>query len=646
MRTTRATRGDWSRSFGVILVPPVLTLVLFAGAVRSSAGQAGTVAVVAENHWTSRVVAEMAARQERDGDMRVTVDHDRGRLAGFIEGDYQVLAWTDHPTTLTKSEWLYGFRRAELEPTAVFVGQAKLAVIVNRANPVAGLSAEQLQEILKESGRGLDWARVGGQGGRITCYGEPSRAGSRRLLRRACLQYETGRYHTRCYFPIREDFVECVDADDVVRRVRRDRGGIGFVLWTGESIEGVRVVPVSLEEGGPLVELEEGGRIQEEYPLSERLILYLHPTQPDAAVRFAAFATSPAGSEIAESFGLATPHTQRQAEGEARVRAMREGAGDRVSMIGIDAGRSAFHAAAVEYVRAKAAIQLSYGGVDDDVLSIRAFVRGGVDGHLLRELLVLDDRPSARAMEQHGEEWNALMPDEFCIAGRATAIIVNRANRLESLTMGQLKAIFSGEANDWRGIGETGLAVPGGQTTVPINRFSVPRTDPAAAVFVRHCLPASEVRGVTGQADTAAVVAAVGMDPNAIGIVDLASLPGGGLSPDALVRAGQTVRVVPIRHGAGELAQVVAPTPANIRSAMYPLSERVYLYVHPRASDVAKDFARFMATCGGSEATPYADPVRATMDAYVKGGLIPLGDAALDRVAKDEIEAAGDGDGN
>jgi hypothetical protein len=72
---------------------------------------------------------------------------------------------------------------------------------------------------------------------------------------------------------------------------------------------------------------------------------------------------------------------------------------------------------------------------------------------------------------------------------------------------------------------------------------------------------------------------------------------------------------------------------------MYPLSSRVYLYVHPKASDTAKDFAKFVATCGGSEAGPYADTVKAVMDTYQKHGLIPLADAAIERAAKDAAAA-------
>ena len=64
------------------------------------------------------------------------------------------------------------------------------------------------------------------------------------------------------------------------------------------------------------------------------------------------------------------------------------------------------------------------------------------------------------------------------------------------------------------------------------------------------------------------------------------------------------------------------------------------MYVHPEASETAKDFSNFIATCGGSEETPYADTVKMVMDTYHKHGLIPLADAAIERMIKDAMAAA------
>ena len=52
------------------------------------------------------------------------------------------------------------------------------------------------------------------------------------------------------------------------------------------------------------------------------------------------------------------------------------------------------------------------------------------------------------------------------MAGRAVAIVVNRANGLKSLTLGQVRAIFSGQVSDWEIVGGTGLSAQEGAGSV------------------------------------------------------------------------------------------------------------------------------------------------------------------------------------
>ncbi|MCP4428970.1 MAG: hypothetical protein GY803_31180, partial [Chloroflexi bacterium] len=153
--------------------------------------------------------------------------------------------------------------------------------------------------------------------------------------------------------------------------------------------------------------------------------------------------------------------------------------------------------------------------------------------------------------------------------------------------------------------------------------------DPATSVFGAECLARDKWRGVKSKKDSDAALVAVSVDPSAIAFVDLTSIPSGG----------QNVKVLPIQIGIGKKARIVPPTTENIKTAMYPLAQRMYLYVHPRASKTARDFAAFVATSGGSEANPYADTVKAVMDAYKKQGLIPLSDVAIKRVSTDAAAA-------
>ena len=283
------------------------------------------------------------------------------------------------------------------------------------------------------------------------------------------------------------------------------------------------------------------------------------------------------------------------------------------------------------------------------------------------------------------------------LAGRAVAVIVNPANKIDALTLAQLQAIFGGEVEDWGTLGDSKSQIKGSQ----IKPYGLRADDPATGIFEKECLERAKWKRVGIKKDSAEVVAAVSMDPQAIGFVDLAGIPatgqnvkilaiklGAGAPPTAFAEAtagrpalgatsprgggvAERAGAAPppafaeatagrpalgatsprgggVAERTGAAGRVYYPTPENIKNAMYPLSQRLWLYVHPQASDTARDFVKFIATCGGStsltagaaEASPYADTVKAVMDTYRKHGLVPLADAALERMAKDAMAEA------
>jgi len=587
-------------------------------------------------------VAKGFAKSDGDADLLSVDQWDNVRnINRFCAGDCQILF---HRSNLSpgecaqlKKQW----PEDSIQPEVFVLGWVRVAVVANRGNAARQVTLDHLRDLLKVEGKGTRWSDMGGSGGIVKCYGEGRDSTSRLVIRRACMML--GPEHPTGYRLYREDFEQCEDAEEVVKKVRADRNGIGFILYRGQPLTGVKMLSIARKEKETAVSLKEGEFIQEGYPLSDSLALYLRPDAPDAARDFCKYAISEAGAEIAANHGLVPPRQHAESVAEERFSLVKAGRGTRLSVLGAADGRSPFQDLTTEYVRAKAVVQLSYAAVDADVSSVGAFING--EGASVRELLVLGDKPSSRAMELHGEKWNSLGvdrdgkpdgtgPKEHMIAGRAAAIIVNPANKLESLTLGQVQAIFQGDVDDWAVIGGTELtppAGPGGRPgTLQINVFGLYPREPATAIFEKEGVPRNKWKRVKYKKDTAEAVAAVSMDLQAIAFVDLAAIPA----------AGQSVKILPIKFGQGEKARNIAPTAENIRSAMYPLSQRYFLYVHPKASDTAKDFAKFIATCGGSEATPYADTVKAVMETYRKHGLIPLADEAITRAAKDAMAEA------
>jgi len=151
---------------------------------------------------------------------------------------------------------------------------------------------------------------------------------------------------------------------------------------------------------------------------------------------------------------------------DKRMLLARSGVGPPIAIIGVE--EELARALAEQYVRAGQSARLIHKTVLSDVAGLGAFV-----GKLPPDMLLFGDKPSARALELHGEKWNALgrdkdgKPDgtgpvEHLLAGRAVAVIVNPANKLSSLSLGQLRDIFGGEVKDWNAIGSTGLTAGAG----------------------------------------------------------------------------------------------------------------------------------------------------------------------------------------
>jgi len=563
-----------------------------------------------------------------DGKVELRYGGSFAALERLAKGDIEI-ACIEYPLRkYVDTAWAKAFPEGTAPAAEYTFAQTALGVVANNKNAISRLTHDQLRDIW--SGKVTFWREVGGSGGRIKVL--TSKALSGTMVSDLILNYRE--------WPTE---IKRLSADtNVIASVMADPDAIGLVALTPDLPKDVKLVAYARDAKSPAVQPTVENVVLERYSLVRQYKLILTDKSSSAAHDFAKFACSPEAAKVVQDWGLFPVAVRDKAEADQRLADMKAGRGIRLSVLGIETGKTALQDLAVEYVRARAVIQSSYAAMDADVTSVGAFITGDTG---MRELLLLGDKPSGRAMELHGEKWLALGvddkgqptgggPEEHMIAGRAAAIIVNPANKLESLTLGQVQAIFQGDVDDWAIIGGTELTPPAGPGGRPgklqINLFGLFPRDPASAIFEKEGVPRDKWKRVTLKKDTAEALAAVSMDPQAIAFVDLAAIPA----------SGQSVKIVPIKFGQGEKARNIAPTAENIRNAMYPLSQRYFLYVHPKASDTAKDFARFIATCGGSEATPYADTVKAVMETYRKHGLIPLADEAITRAAKDAMAEA------
>ena len=160
------------------------------------------------------------------------------------------------------------------------------------------------------------------------------------------------------------------------------------------------------------------------------------------------------------------------------------------------------------------------------------------------------------------------------------AIIVNKDCPLTSLTLGQLKSVFSGGIAQW---GDLGLAGPWTGRTVHPRGL---RAELALGIFLRERLSLAETfgAGFCGFAQSAEVVQCVADDPLAIGFT-------------AVNRVTPGVRVLAL--AADERAAPVALTEDSIRAGRYPLDRFLLVYVRQPLDPFVREYLRLVLSRDG-----------------------------------------------
>ena len=169
----------------------------------------------------------------------------------------------------------YGYK-----PTAVPVAIDALAVMVNKDNPIKGLTIPQVDAIFsstRKCGYEKDietWgdAGVAAWGSKsIQLYGRNSVSGT----------YGYFKENALCKGDFKSNVNEQPGSASVVQSVTSSKNGIGY-SGMGYSTSGIRMVPLAKKAGDPFVEATPENAIKGSYPLTRYLYVYVNkkPNQP------------------------------------------------------------------------------------------------------------------------------------------------------------------------------------------------------------------------------------------------------------------------------------------------------------------------------------------------------------------------------
>jgi len=479
------------------------------------------------------------------------------------------------------------------------IGEWRAAVVAGVASNVQHMTVDELRDSLRsrESEDGKAVTRS------VFFCAEAKINLLRQLLREGCMRF---REHTDWgyrsgWYLFRRDIVVLYDARECRKILQSSPDSIGLMLCGNAlDLRGMRVIRIANASAGPFIAADMGKGCQPGYPLTQRLLVRAKKAAPALAKAFAEYCLTAPAAKIAAQHGLITQWDVREAEGEQRLAEAKALRGARIAGVGMDAFRAPFRDMTTEYVRAKEVVQLSYAVVDADVSAVGAFVTGG-EG--VRELLGLDGKPSSQAMQLYGRQWRALGlggtgPRGGVLGGRAAVVIAHAMNKIEVLATGQVREPFGPRARSWKAF--SGV-------DAEIRRYCPISTDPATKLFHEKVLPLSQCGPMVRKKTSAEVIAAVSMDPQGIGFVDYTAIRKDNkrFGPERLTAEG-SIKVLGIVTDKG----IVRPEPKTILDGTWPISQQYYLYVNPKASETAKDFAKFIVS-------------GACADVFRKHGMVP-----------------------
>ena len=189
----------------------------------------------------------------------------------------------------------YGYK-----PTAIPVAIDALAVLVNKDNPIKGLTIPQVDAIFsstRKCGHESDietWgdAGVAAWGAKsIQLYGRNSVSGT----------YGYFKEHALCKGDFKSNVNEQPGSASVVQSVTSSVNGIGY-SGMGYTTSGVKMVPLAKKAGEPFVDATPENAIKGAYPLTRYLYVYVNkkPNQPLAPLEneFMKMVLSKAGQQV------------------------------------------------------------------------------------------------------------------------------------------------------------------------------------------------------------------------------------------------------------------------------------------------------------------------------------------------------------
>lgn len=189
-----------------------------------------------------------------------------------------------------KTEEKLKFKEAKKDIEQIIIAYDALAVIINPANSVTGLTREQLEKIF--TGEIKNWKEVGGADEKIVAYSRESSSGTYEFFKEEVMDKKN--YAT--------DILSLPATGAIVQAVGQTKGAIGYVGLAYETKE-VKQVEVSYDQGKTFTAPSVASAKDKTYPIS-RPLYYMFDKANAAKVKTVVdYALSDEGQKIVSEVG-------------------------------------------------------------------------------------------------------------------------------------------------------------------------------------------------------------------------------------------------------------------------------------------------------------------------------------------------------
>jgi len=161
-----------------------------------------------------------------------------------------------------------------------------IAVIVNTANPIKGLTRKQVEQIF--TGEITDWSAVGGSGGKISVYTRNTSSGTYAEFKELAMK-------KRDYA---QDSQKLAGNEQIAQEAGKNPNGVGYVGLAYTKASGIKVVPI--DAALPSKE----SVLAKSYPYARPTFFYTNGEPTGVVKEFIDFTVGPDGQKIVEQVGF------------------------------------------------------------------------------------------------------------------------------------------------------------------------------------------------------------------------------------------------------------------------------------------------------------------------------------------------------